>query len=197
MIEKILSAGKDGETIEVQVKLKGYDYKKDVRFDTNVVLPFAKRKNEKILVFGDALEEKARQIGAPFMANADLEGKGKDRQKLKKKIAMKYDSFISVPAFNAVFEMKTFNRKRKPVYIVKNPADLPLFYKDVERMVKFKLRKTCDLAFTVGYVGMEADQVMANFNAGIQGLVAVLKKGSKNLGGIFMKSCQGESVKVY
>ncbi|KAG0438668.1 60S ribosomal protein L1 [Dictyocoela muelleri] len=131
------------------------------------------------------------------MSNSELEGKSKEKQKLKKKIAMKYDSFISIPAFNSIFEMKMFNRKRKPIYIVKNPTDLPLFYKDVERTVKFKLRKTCDLAFTIGYVGMKTDEILANYNAGIQGLVAVLKKGTKNLGGIFMKSCQGSSVKVY
>lgn len=197
IIEKICEGRKEGETIEVQIKLKGYDYKKDVRFDTNVVLPYPKRKSERILVFGDALQEKAKELGCDFMSNSELEGKNKEKEKIKKKIAMKYHSFISIPAFNTIFEMKIFNRKKKPIHIVKNPADLPNFYKEIQRTVKFKLRKTCDLAFTIGYVGMDLEEIMSNFNTGIQGLIAVLKKGSKNLGNIYMKSCQGESVRVY
>lgn len=186
------------ETIEVQMSLKGYDYKKDVRFDGNVVLPFPKRKVERILVVADkALEPKAKELSFDFKTFEELEGKNKEKQILKKKLALKYHSFISSPSFNSAFEVKIFNRKRKAVYVLRNPNDLHNFYCDVVKMVKFKLRKTNDLSFTIGFCEMEDEEIYSNLSAGINFLVTLLKKGYKSLGGVVLKSCQGKPIKIY
>lgn len=186
------------ETIEVQMLLKGYDYKKDVRFDSNVVLPHAKRLNEKILIIADrALEEKAKELGLEYKTFEEVEGKSKEKQKIKKKLAMQYHSFIASPNFNTAFEVKIFNRKKKPVYVLRNANDLESFYADVQRMVKFKLRKTNDLSFTIGHCGMDVSEIYENFNAGLGFLATLLKKGYRSVGGLVLKSCQGKPVRIY
>lgn len=186
------------ETIEVQMYLRGYDYKKDVRFDANVVLPYPKRHKEKILIVADkTLEEKAKNLGLEYKSFEEVEGNSKERNTLKKKLAMKYNSFISNPSYNSVFSVKIFNRKRKPVFVIRNPDDLSNFYNEVQRMVKFKLRKTNDLAFTIGFAEMDSEQLFANYQTGINFLSGVLKKGTKSLGGVVIKSCQGKPIRLH
>lgn len=186
------------ETIEIQMCLKGYDYKKDVRFDSNVVLPHPKRKQEKILIIADKnLEAKAEELGLEYKKFEDVEGNNKERNTIKKKLAMKYHSFISTPAYNSVFSIKIFNRKRKPVFVIRNPEDLESFYNEVTRMVKFKLRKTNDMSFTIGYAEMSEEELFANYITGMNFLNTLLKKGIKSLGGIVVKSCQGEPIRLH
>ncbi|KRH93529.1 60S ribosomal protein L10a [Pseudoloma neurophilia] len=186
------------ETLEVQMCLKGYDYKKDVRFDSNVVLPYPKRKHERILVIADKnLEPKAVELGVEFKKFEEVEGNNKEKNTLKKKLAMKYHSFISTPAYNSVFSIKIFNRKRKPVFIIRNPDELQKFYNDVTRMVKFKLKKTNDLSFTIGFAEMTDEELLANYMAGMNFLNTLLKKGVKSLGGVVLKSCQGKPIRLH
>lgn len=186
------------ETLEVQMCLKGYDYKKDVRFDANVVLPHPKRKQEKILIIADKnLAPKASELGLEFKTFADVEGNNKEKNTLKKKLAMKYNSYISTPAYNSVFSIKLFNRKRKPVFVIRNPDDLEKFYEEVTRSVKFKLRKTNDLSFTIGYAEMSDDEIFANYITGLNSLNTILKKGIKSLNTIVIKSCQGQPIRLH
>lgn len=180
------------------MSLKGYDYKKDVRFDSNVVLPYPKRRAERILVVADkALETKAKELNLEYKPFEELEGKNKEKQTLKKKLALKYHSFISSPNFNSAFEVKIFNRKRKAVYVIRNPNDLQNFYNEVVKMVKFKLRKTNDLSFTVGYCEMSEEEIYSNLSTGLNFLSTLLKKGYKSLGGVVLKSCQGKPIRIY
>lgn len=186
------------ETVEVQMCLKGYDYKKDVRFDANVVLPYAKRKQERILIIADKnLEPKAAELGLEFKKFEEVEGNNKEKNTIKKKLAMKYHSFISTPAYNSVFSIKIFNRKRKPVFVIRNPEELDKFYNEVTRMVKFKLKKTNDLSFPIGYAEMSDDELFANYITGMNFLNVILKKGVKSLAGIVIKSCQGQPLRLY
>lgn len=189
---------KSTETIEVQMCLKGYDYKKDVRFDSNVVLPYPKRRQEKILIIADKnLEGKASELGLEFKKFEEVEGNNKEKNTLKKKLAMKYHSFISTPAYNSAFSIKIFNRKRKPVFVIRNPDDLENFFNEVTRMVKFKLRKTNDLSFTIGFAEMSDEELFSNYITGINFLNTLLKKGVKSLGGIVLKSCQGQPIRLH
>lgn len=178
--------------------LKVMTTKKDVRFDSNVVLPYKKRKSERILIIADkSLEPKAKELGLTYKSFEDVEGKNKEKQSVKKKLAMKYHSFISTPNFNSGFEVKIFNMKKKAMYVLKNPNDLQKFFEDVTRMVKFKLRKTNDLSFTIGYCEMKDEEILGNFNTGINFLCSILKKGHRSLGSVVLKSCQGKPIKIY
>ncbi|EPR78462.1 60S ribosomal protein L10a [Spraguea lophii 42_110] len=190
-------AKKKSETIEVQMSLKGYDFKKDVRFDSNVVLPHQIKRYENITVIGDSnLKPIAEEAKVPFVLFSDIEGNSKERQKIKKKLAMKSDSYISTAGFNKYFEMKYFNKKRKPVLLLKNIAEFNNFYDEVKRTVKFKLRKTGDISFTIGHLEMEQEEVYQNLVVGLNHLNSILKKGLKSLGTVFIKSTQGKPTRI-
>ncbi|ELQ75563.1 60S ribosomal protein L10A, partial [Trachipleistophora hominis] len=81
--------------------------------------------------------------------------------------------------------------------VIRNPNDLQNFYNEVVRMVKFKLRKTNDISFTVGYCEMSDEEIYTNLNTGLNFLATLLKKGYKSLGGVVLKSCQGKPVRIY
>ncbi|KAF7682936.1 60S ribosomal protein L1 [Astathelohania contejeani] len=199
LIDQILNdCKKPGETVEVQFTLKGYDFKKDVRFDSNCLLPYPKKKNSKVLIIANEdLALKAAELGLKYVKYEDVQGNTRDKKLLKNKLGIRHDAFIVPPDFNKAFEMRVFARKRKPHFIIKNPAELFKLYEEVLRTVKFKLRKTNTVAFTAGYNGMETEKIIENIITGIQHFVGLLKKGIGNVGSIHFKTTQGKSVRLY
>ncbi|KAL0265694.1 UNVERIFIED_CONTAM: hypothetical protein PYX00_011408 [Menopon gallinae] len=194
-LESICTAAAEGakrkqETLEVQVCLKGYDLKRDKKFDGSVVLPFQKRKNERVLVVGDKkLEEMAADAGLPFVSFDEVTGKTKDKKTMKKKLAAKHHAIITTSAFHKHFEIFFFNRKRTPFYIFDaNGGDLKKFYEEVARTVKFKLRQTNVVSFPAGTLDMSTAEISQNVQAGLEFLFTLLKKGAQNVDTIFLKT---------
>ncbi|TBU02987.1 ribosomal protein L10 [Hamiltosporidium tvaerminnensis] len=196
--EALKTTSSEEDTFEVQIALKGYDYNKDVRFDSNVVLPHPKRKNEKILIIADkTLEQKAVSLSLPFVNYESVQGASKERQKLKGKLCRRSHSLIAESTFNKAFEMRIINRKRKPLFIIKNVGDLQNFYNDVSKTVKFKLRKENTLSFPAGYAEMGSEKIVENVYLGLTHLLGLLKKGMRNIDSIFIKTAKGKPVKVH
>lgn len=184
--------------MEVQICLKGYDLKKDKKFDGSVVLPFVKRKEERIIVVGDSkLGEMASAAGIPFISFEDVSGKTKEKKILKKKIATKNHAIITTNVFHKHFEIFYFNRKRTPFYLIGPQTDLKTFYEEVSRTIKFKLRQTNVLSFPAGNFEMSTSEVSQNVQAGLNFLVTLLKKGTQNIDTVFLKSTQGKPLKLY
>lgn len=186
------------ETVEVQVCLKGYDLKRDKKFDGSVVLPFRKRKNERVLVVGDRdLEEMAREAGLPFVLFDDVAGKTKEKKTMKKKLAARNHSVITTSTFHKHFEIAFFNRKRTPFYIFDpNRGDLKNFHDEVLRTVKFKLRQTNVVSFPAGTLEMSPTEISQNIRAGLEFLFTLLKKGAQNIDTIFLKTTQGKPLRL-
>lgn len=183
------------ETIEVQVCLKGYDLKRDKKFDGSVVLPFQKRKIERVLVVGDKnLEEMAKEAGLPFVHFDDVAGKTKEKKTMKKKLAEKHHAVITTSTFHKYFEIAYFNRKRTPFYIFDpNGGNLKKFYDEVLRTVRFKLRQTNVVSFPVGSLEMSPAEISQNARTGLEFLFTLLKKGAQNVDTIFLKTTQGKA----
>jgi large subunit ribosomal protein L10Ae len=163
------------------------------------VLPYPKRKNERILVIADkALEEHATAHKLPYVVTFEaVQGTSKEKWSMKRELAKNHHSFISVATFNKAFEMRIIAAKRKPIYCIKNPAELKTFYEEITRTVKFKLRKTCDISFPVGYLEMPADQIIENIEVGLSFLVSLLKKGEQSISSLHLKSSKSKAVRIY
>ncbi|EJW04117.1 hypothetical protein EDEG_01597 [Edhazardia aedis USNM 41457] len=186
------------QTIECQVTLKNYDFKKDVRFDSNCHLPFPKRAAERILVIADnSLVDICVANNLQYVLTDDIKGNTKDKIKMKKKLCKKYHAFIGLQTYSRFFEMRIFAAKNKPVYTIKSAGELLAMYKDVQNIVKFKLRKSVNMHFCCGHTEMEKEQVAENISTALLYLVGLLKKGMQNIDTIFIKNTQGSSIKLY
>lgn len=194
-------------TYEVQLTLKNYDFKKDIRFDSNCVLPFPKRTSEKILIIADkALETECIRLEIPkysptesvsYVVFEDVSGATKDKKKLKKKLAQTHHALISIPTFNKAFEMRIIGSKGTPMFTIKTPAELGNMINELKRTVKFKLKKSPNVFFPVGHTQMDPEQVTENIVTGLTQLVGLLKKGMQNVQSVVLKSTRSKGVKLY
>ena len=197
-INSIKESQKSDETLEVQITLKGYDFKKDKKFDSDYKLPNLKRKSEKVLLISDdSMRDLAKENNIPFLSFSEVQGTSREKKVLKKKTAKYYDSFIVFGAFHKNFELKYFLQKRKPFYILKNKNDLVEFYENVKKTIKFKLRKTPDLSFSTGFVEMEEEKISENIFEGLNFLISLLKKKDKSIKGIVLKSSFSKPTRLF
>merc|ERR1712238_283785 len=83
------------ETVEIQISLKNYDAQRDKRFNGSFRIPAVPRPNLKCCMLGNAAHcEQADRIGCDHMSVEDLKKLNKNK-KLVKKLAKKYDFFLS------------------------------------------------------------------------------------------------------
>lgn len=194
-------------TYEVQLTIKNYDFKKDIRFDSNCVLPHEKRKIEKILILADKqLEAECVRLNIPaysptesisYVTYEDITGTNKDRKKFKKKLAQTHHSLVALPTFNKAFEMRIVASKGIPIFTIKTPGELSGLLNDLKKTVKFKLKKCHNMFFPVGHMDMTADEVTENVVTGLSALVGLLKKGMQNVQSVHLKSTRSKAVRLY
>mgnify|MGYP002757519922 FL=1 len=86
------------ETVELQIGLKNYDPQRDKRFSGTVRLPHVPRPRMSLCILADAADvDRAKLISLDFMTVDDLKKLNKNK-KLVKKLAKKYDAFLSSDA---------------------------------------------------------------------------------------------------
>ena len=86
------------ETVELQIGLKNYDPQRDKRFSGTVKLPHVPRPRMSLCILADAADvDRAKLIQLDFMTVDDLKKLNKNK-KLVKKLAKKYDAFLSSDA---------------------------------------------------------------------------------------------------
>ncbi|KAM0677700.1 60S ribosomal protein L10A [Binucleata daphniae] len=186
---------KKSKTIDCQITIKNYDFKKDVRFDSNIALPHQNKKNPKVLVLATKeMEEVCKDLKYEYVLLESIGGK--EKTKMKKKLAKKYSAFISVPTFNKWFEMRILACKNKPVYTIKNITELQPQYENVIKTIKFKLRKSVNFGFAIGNSEQSVEELGENMSVAMNHFVSLLKKGMQNIQSVYVKNNQGKSVKV-
>ena len=86
------------ETVELQIGLKNYDPQRDKRFSGTVKLPHVPRPRMSLCILADQADvDRAKLIQLDFMTVDDLKKLNKNK-KLVKKLAKKYDAFLSSDA---------------------------------------------------------------------------------------------------
>jgi len=188
------------ETIELQIGLKNYDPQRDKRFSGTVKLPNVPRPRMTICILADAYDiDRAKQIELEYMSVDDLKKLNKNK-KLVKKLAKKYDAFLSSDGLIKQIPRLLgpgLSKAGKFPTPVTSTEDLAGKLVEVRSTIKFQLKKVLCLGVAVGHVDMSEDQVLANVMLSINFLVSLLKKNWQNVRSLHIKSTMGKPVRLF
>lgn len=192
-VRNLLSASQENkrgfvETVELQIGLKNYDPQRDKRFSGTVKLPNIPRRLN-ICLLGDAHDlDRAKELGVDALSIDDLRKLNKQK-KLVKKLAKKYDAFLSSDSL-----IKQIPRLLGPGLSKAGKFPTPLSHTDdlstklteVQTTIKFQLKKVLCLGVAVGNVQLTEEQLVANIMLSISFLVSLLKKAWQVNGFIYL-----------
>ncbi|MCJ1420906.1 hypothetical protein MMC32_007265 [Xylographa parallela] len=188
------------ETVELQIGLKNYDPQRDKRFSGTVKLPRVPRPGMSICVLGDQHDiDRAKHHGVDAMSADDLKKLNKNK-KLIKKLARKYDAFVSsdtlIKQIPRLLGPGLSKAGKFPTPISHN-EDLAAKITEVKSTIKFQLKKVLCLGVAVGNVGMTEDELISNIMLAINYLVSLLKKGWQNVGSLTIKASMSPPKRLY
>jgi large subunit ribosomal protein L10Ae len=188
------------ETIELQVRLKGYNIAKDKRFIGQIKLPNIVRPGLRIGILGDQVHcEQAKAIGVPAYDQATLTNFNKEKKTVKS-WAKKHHLFLASESI-----VKTLNRTLGPQFTKTGKFPAPIRSGDkvadavdeARKTIKFRLKKSVAFGVPVANVGMTSDQVYVNVMTAANYLVSLLKRQWQSVGAIWLKSTMGKHHKIY
>ncbi|KAF2401228.1 ribosomal protein L1 [Trichodelitschia bisporula] len=188
------------ETVELQIGLKNYDPQRDKRFSGTVKLPKVPRPGMAICILGDQHDiDRAKHHGVDAMSADDLKKLNKNK-KLIKKLARKYDAFISSDSLIKQIPRLLgpgLSKAGKFPTPVSHAEDLAGKVTEVKSTIKFQLKKVLCMGVAVGNVGMTEDELIGNIMLAINYLVSLLKKGWQNVGSLTIKASMSPPKRLY
>jgi len=188
------------ETVELQIGLKNYDPQRDKRFSGTIKLPNVPRPQMSICVLADAHDiDRAKHLGVDAMSVDDLKKLNKNK-KLVKKLAKKYDAFVSSDVLIKQIPRLLgpgLSKAGKFPTPVSHADDLEAKITEVKSTIKFQLKKVLCLGVAIGNVNLTPDELLANIMLAINFLVSLLKKGWQNVGSLVLKTSMGPPFRVY
>ncbi len=212
-IDKILAfaAGKEvdgkkgkvrnfAETIELQISLTNYDPQKDKRFNGTFRLPIAPRPALKVCMLGSEDHNKlAKEAGIDALGVDDLKKMNKNK-KLVRKLAKKYDAFLSSGSLIKQIPRLLgpgLNRAGKFPALVGPNDDVKDKIDEARSTVKFQMKKVLCLSAAVANVKMSKEEISRNTALSINFLVSLLKKNWQNVGALYVKSTMGPPFQIF
>jgi len=188
------------ETVELQIGLKNYDPQKDKRFSGAIKLPVECKPRMNFCVLGDQIHnDQAAKIGIDFKDVEALKKLNKNK-KLVKKLAQKYDSFLSSESVLRQIPRilgPGLNKAGKFPTLLGAGEDLESKMATVKSTVKFQLKKVLCLGVAVGHVKQTDDQLVHNISMAVNFLVSLLKKNWQNIKSLYIKSTMGKPHRIY
>ena len=121
-------------------------------------------------------------------------------KKLIKKLARKYDAFISSDALIKQIPRLLgpgLSKAGKFPTPVSHNEDLAAKMDDVRSTIKFQLKKVLCMGVAIGNVGMTEDELIGNIMLSINYLVSLLKKGWQNVGSLTIKATMSPPKRIY
>jgi large subunit ribosomal protein L10Ae len=153
-----------------------------------------------ICVLGDQHDiDRAKHHGVDAMSADDLKKLNKNK-KLIKKLARKYDAFISSDALIKQIPRLLgpgLSKAGKFPTPVSHNEDLANKITEVKSTIKFQLKKVLCMGVAVGNVGMTEDELISNIMLSINYLVSLLKKGWQNVGSLTIKATMSPPKRLY
>ncbi|KIW67678.1 60S ribosomal protein L10a [Phialophora macrospora] len=188
------------ESVELQIGLKAYDPQRDKRFSGTIKLPTVPRPNMAICVLGDQHDiDRAKHAGVDAMSSDDLKKLNKNK-KLIKKLARKYDAFLSSDSLIKQIPRLLgpgLSKAGKFPTPISHAEDLNSKIVEVKSTIKFQLKKVLCMGVAVGNVGMTEDELISNIMLAINYLVSLLKKGWQNVGSLTIKASMSPPKRLY
>jgi large subunit ribosomal protein L10Ae len=182
------------ETIELQVRLKGYNIQKDKRFIGAMKLPHVIRPGLRVGTLGDQVHnEQAQAAGIPFYDTQTLSNFNKEKKAIKY-WAKKHHLFLASDSVIKTLNKTlgpNFNKTGKfpsPIRSTDRVADV---VEDTKKTVKFRLKKSIAFGFPVANVALTEDQIVANVMTAANYLVTLLKKQWQSIAALRLHSTMG------
>ena len=187
------------ETVELQIKLRGYVINKDKRFVGAIKLPHVIRPNVRIGVLGNKIHcEQAQELGIPAYDIPALTAFNKEK-KIVKKWTRRHHLFIaSADVINQVNRVlgQTYTKANKFPTNIKD-STVAAVVDEVKKTANIRLKKSVAFGIPVANVGMTERQVYENIMLCTNFVVTLLKKGWQSVGSINLKSTMGKSHRIY
>ena len=203
-INEILEASKTKkrnftETIELQIKLRGYIINKDKRFVGSIKLPHVIRPNVRVGVLGNKIHcEEAQKLGVPAYDLATLTSFNKEKKVVKKWTRRHHLFIASADVINQVNRVlgQTYTKANKfPTNIKDSTVEKVL--DEVRKTANIRLKKSVAFGVPVANVTMTERQVYENIMLCTNFIVTLLKKGWQSVGSINLKSTMGHAHRIY
>ena len=160
--------------------------------------------------------DRAKHHGVDAMSADDLKKLNKNK-KLIKKLARKYDAFVSSdtlikqiprllgpglskgksPPCACTHDLADGETAGKFPTPISHNEDLAAKITEVKSTIKFQLKKVLCLGVAVGNVGMTEDELISNIMLAINYLVSLLKKGWQNVGSLTVKASMSPPKRLY
>jgi len=189
------------QSIDLIVNLKDIDPKKpESRIQELIELPHPSGGENKICVFASGeMALKAKRAGADLvMERSDLETLTGDKKK-QKKLASAYDFFIAeaplMPLVGKILGTTLGPRGKMPTPVPPT-ANIEEHIERHRKMVLIRLRGQPVLQCRVGTEDMPDEQIAENLQAVMTRIERRLKRGTKNIRSIRLKTTMGPPVKV-
>ena len=188
------------ETIDLQIRLKGYNIAKDKRFIGSIKLPNVIRPNLRIGIMGDKVHcEEAAKINVPSYDLTTLQNFNKDKKTIKY-WAKKHHLFLASEAL-----IKSLNRTLGPAFNKTGKFPAPIRSGDkvadavdeARKTTKFRLKKSIAFGVPVANCGMTPEQVYQNVMLCCNYVASLLKKQWQSIGAIHLHSTMGKSHRIY
>ncbi|ESU39182.1 LSU ribosomal protein L1P [Giardia duodenalis] len=188
------------ETVELQVGLKGYDPKKDPRFNLPLVLPHIAKQNLKLCVIADARDaDRAKKLGLNYVEIEHLQQFNKDAKQIKK-FAKSYDVFLASKSLIrqiTVYAGPGFTKAGRTPLPLAPDEDLELKVLECKSTIKVQFKKAVGLNWPIGNVKMPASEIAQNIMTTLNFLATQLKKGWQNIKTVYIKSTMGPSHRIF
>jgi large subunit ribosomal protein L10Ae len=202
-VKNILAAKGDGkfvQTIDLQIKLRNYDAKKDKRFAGSIKLPHDIRHKHEVCVLGDKSHcDEAKKLGIAQMDQDGMKKLNKAKKPVKK-LATKYRAFLAseslIKQIPRILGPGLSKYGKFPTVLLPGD-DIAKKVAELKKTVKFQFKKEVTLASAVGHTNLTEDEIVQNINSSINYFVSLLKKNWQNIGTISIKSTHGKPQAVY
>jgi large subunit ribosomal protein L10Ae len=182
------------ETVEMHIRLKGYNIAKDKRFIGQMKLPYVIRPGLRVGILGDQVHnEQAQAAGIPFYDTQALTNFNKEKRTIKY-WAKKHHLFLASESVIKTLNKTlgpNFNKTGKFPSPIRSSEKVADFVEDTKKTVKFRLRKSIAFGVPVANVNLTEDQIVANVMTASNYLVTLLKKQWQSIASIRLHSTMG------
>jgi large subunit ribosomal protein L1 len=191
---------KFNQSVDLVLTLKDIDMKSEGKIQEVVELPYSPEKPNKVCVIASGeLALKAKRANADLVVErAELDSLAGKKRNLRK-IANDYDFFIAetplMPLVGRILGPVLGPRGKMPVPVPPT-ADIVALIAKHRKTVIVRMRTQPIVQCRIGTESMKEEEIAENIQTVLRALEGKLKKGTKNIKLVYIKTSMGTPVKI-
>ncbi|MCD6371129.1 MAG: 50S ribosomal protein L1 [Candidatus Aenigmarchaeota archaeon] len=181
------------QSVDLVINLKGLDLRKpENRLEKDVILPYGRGEDAKIVVFADTI----RNLEVPILTSKDIENLSKNKREVKK-LARRTDFFLAEPSLMPVvgkFLGRFLGPRGKMPRILR--GDSGKMIEEYKKAITIRVKNNPVVQCLVGKENMKDEEIAENVMEVYKTLISLLPKGEVNVKNIYLKFTMSKPVKV-